>query len=129
MSPSAGSQAFAPACREIALRLGVSKLVWIDRDGGLRATPTAAATPSSTSPSCEALLASGGAGANARRVALLREIEEALDAGIAAVNVCTLEGLRRRALHLRAARARSSRASATSRCAASASTTTTPPTT
>jgi hypothetical protein len=28
---------FAPTCREIALRLGVSKWIWIDAEGGLRA--------------------------------------------------------------------------------------------
>jgi len=88
----AGSQAFAPACREIVLRLGVGKLVWIDREGGLL-SPDGSRESFVDRAELEALLASGGAGANARRVALLREVEEALDAGIAAVNVCTLEGL------------------------------------
>jgi N-acetylglutamate synthase-like GNAT family acetyltransferase len=88
----AGSQAFAPACREIVLRLGVSKLVWIDREGGLL-RPDGSRESFVDRAELEALLASGGAGANARRVALLREVEEALDSGIAAVNVCTLEGL------------------------------------
>jgi N-acetylglutamate synthase-like GNAT family acetyltransferase len=88
----AGSQAFAPACREIVLRLGVGKLVWIDREGGLLG-PDGNRESFVDRAELEALLASGGAAANARRVALLREIEEALDAGIAAVNVCTLEGL------------------------------------
>jgi amino-acid N-acetyltransferase len=88
----AGSQAFAPACREIVLRLGVSKLVWIDREGGLVGADGNRESFVDRAE-LEALLASGVAGANARRVALLREIEEALDAGIAAVNVCTLEGL------------------------------------
>jgi N-acetylglutamate synthase-like GNAT family acetyltransferase len=88
----AGSQAFAPACREIVLRLGVSKLVWIDREGGL-VRRDGGRESFVDRAELEALLASGAAGANARRVALLREVEEALDSGIAAVNVCTLEGL------------------------------------
>jgi len=88
----AGSQTFAPACREIVLRLGVGKLVWIDREGGLLA-PDGSRESFVDRAELEALLVSGGVGANARRLALLREIEEALDAGIAAVNVCTLEGL------------------------------------
>jgi amino-acid N-acetyltransferase len=88
----AGSQAFAPACRDIVLRLGVGKLVWIDREGGLLA-PDGSRESFVDRAELEALLASGAAGANARRQALLREVEEALDAGIAAVNVCTLEGL------------------------------------
>jgi len=88
----AGSQSFAPACRDIVLRLGVGKLVWIDREGGLLA-PDGSRESFVDRAELEALLVSGGAGANARRLALLREIEEALDAGIAAVNVCTLEGL------------------------------------
>ena len=74
------------------LRLGVGKLVWIDREGGLL-RPDGSRESFVDRAELEALLASGGAGANARRVALLREVEEALDAGIAAVNVCTLEGL------------------------------------
>jgi amino-acid N-acetyltransferase len=88
----AGSQAFAPACREIVLRLGVGKLVWIDREGGLL-NPDGTRESFVDRAELEALLVSGSAGANARRVALLREVEEALDSGIAAVNVCTLEGL------------------------------------
>jgi amino-acid N-acetyltransferase len=88
----AGSQAFAPACRDIVLRLGVWKLVWIDREGGLL-RPDGSRESFVDRAELEALLASGAAGANARRFALLREVEEALDAGIAAVNVCTLEGL------------------------------------
>jgi amino-acid N-acetyltransferase len=88
----AGSQAFAPACREIVLRLGVSKLVWIDREGGLL-RPDGSRESFVDRAELEAMLASGLAGANARRLALLREVEEALDSGIAAVNVCTLEGL------------------------------------
>jgi N-acetylglutamate synthase-like GNAT family acetyltransferase len=88
----AGSQAFAPACREIVLRLGVWKLVWIDREGGLL-RPDGSRESFVDRAELEALLVRGAAGANARRVALLREIEEALDAGISAVNVCTLDGL------------------------------------
>jgi len=70
-----GSLAFAPACRDVALRLGVSKLVWLDREGGLVA-------------------------ANGTRLSFvhleelqLREVERMLVGGLPAVNVCTLEGL------------------------------------
>jgi N-acetylglutamate synthase-like GNAT family acetyltransferase len=88
----AGSQAFAPEVREIVLRLGVWKLVWIDREGGL-VQRDGSRESFVDRAELEALLASGNAGVNARRTALLREVEEALDAGIAAVNVCSLDGL------------------------------------
>ena len=80
-------------CRELALRLGVFKLVWIDPQGGMRA------------PSGERLSfvhqdeLRRTAGGDARRIgrdriALLREVDRMLSGGLPAVNVCTLEGLR-----------------------------------
>ncbi len=85
-----GERAFEPACGEIALRLGVPKLIWIDPDGGL-------ARPDGSRLSFVGLEElgrlrrdgiSGGA-----RAALLAEVERALTAGLPAVNLCAAEGL------------------------------------
>ncbi len=86
-----GSLAFAPACREAAVRLGISKLVWIDRDGGLLRENRERISFVHLEE-LRQILASG-AQANLRRTALLREVEAMLVAGVPAVNVCTLEGL------------------------------------
>lgn len=85
-----GSLAFAPACRDVALRLGVQKLVWLDRDGGL-VGPDGARLSFVHLEELELHLATEGA--TARRLALLREVERMLVGGIPAVNVCTLDGL------------------------------------
>jgi N-acetylglutamate synthase-like GNAT family acetyltransferase len=85
-----GSLAFAPACRDVALRLGVSKLVWLDREGGLVA---ANGTRLSFVHLEELQLLLATEGATARRLTLLREVERMLVGGLPAVNVCTLEGL------------------------------------
>jgi N-acetylglutamate synthase-like GNAT family acetyltransferase len=85
-----GSFAFAPACRHVALRLGVRKLVWLDRDGGLVGT---GGVRLSFVHLEELQLHLATEGANARRLALLREVERMLVGGIPAVNVCSLEGL------------------------------------
>lgn len=85
-----GSLAFAPACRDVALRLGVRKLVWLDRDGGLIG-PTGARLSFVHLEELELYLATEGT--KARRLALLREVERMLVGGIPAVNVCSLEGL------------------------------------
>jgi amino-acid N-acetyltransferase len=86
-----GSLAFAPACREAALRLGIAKLVWIDRDGGV-VNEARERISFVHLDELRQILASG-AQANLRRAALLREIETMLVAGVPAVNVCTLDGL------------------------------------
>lgn len=78
---------FARTCREIALRLQVSKLVWIDPGGGL--LDRRGRRRSFVHREGLRALLSGG---HPRR-ALLREVEALLIGGIAAVNVCTLEGL------------------------------------
>jgi N-acetylglutamate synthase-like GNAT family acetyltransferase len=88
----AGSLAFAPACRAIALRLGLAKLVWLDRDGGVTA-PTGARLSFVHLDELRALLAAEGASLGARRLALLREVEAMLAEGLPAVNVCSVEGL------------------------------------
>lgn len=85
-----GSLAFAPACRDVALRLGVGKLVWLDRDGGV-VGPGGARLSFVHLEELRQLLATEGA--KARRVTLLGEVERMLAGGIPAVNVCTLEGL------------------------------------
>lgn len=85
-----GSLAFAPACRDVALRLGVGKLIWLDRDGGLVG---ADGTRLSFVHLEELQQHLAGDGTKARRAALLREVERMLVGGIPAVNVCTLEGL------------------------------------
>jgi amino-acid N-acetyltransferase len=87
----AGSLAFAPACREATLRLGISKLVWIDRDGGIVRANGERVSFVHLEELREILAA--GAPRNERRAALLREVEAMLVAGVPAVNVCTLEGL------------------------------------
>jgi len=80
---------FATACRAIALRLGISKLVWVDRQGGLlRADGTR-----QSFVDLDELATLVRSEAHADRAGLLREIEAALRDGIPAVNLCTPEGL------------------------------------
>jgi N-acetylglutamate synthase-like GNAT family acetyltransferase len=87
-----GRRPFAEQIRELALRLGLFKLVWIDPQGGMRA------------PSGERLsfvhqdelrqLLSQRRRIGRERVALLREVDRLLGGGLQAVNVCTFAGLR-----------------------------------
>lgn len=86
-----GSLAFGPACRDTALRLRCSKLLWIDRDGGL-VRPSGERLSFVHLDELRELLATQGS-VTPRRVALLREIEAMLAAGLPAVNVCTLDGV------------------------------------
>jgi len=88
----AGSLAFAPACRAIALRLGLAKLVWLDRDGGV-AGPAGGRLSFVHLAELRELLAAAGPALGARRLALLREVEAMLSEGLPAVNVCSAEGL------------------------------------
>ena len=83
---------FAPACREIALRLGVSKWIWIDAEGGLRA-PDGSRQSFVGLEELRALLRRGPPGESPERCSLLREFEAALAGGLAAVNLCALDGL------------------------------------
>jgi N-acetylglutamate synthase-like GNAT family acetyltransferase len=83
---------FARACREVALRLGLAKVMLVDPAGGL----CKADGQRSSFVDLEELrrwLREQGPAAEADRVALLREIEMALSAGVGAINLCTLEGL------------------------------------
>lgn len=88
----AGSLAFAPACRDVAIRLGLTKLVWIDRDGAL-VGPDGERLSFVHLDELRQLLEGPGARGSLRRVTLLREVETMLEAGLPAVNVCTLDGL------------------------------------
>lgn len=87
-----GSLAFAPACRDVALRLRCSKLVWIDREGGL-VRPGGERLSFVDLDELRALLAGSAAAPGSRRLALLREVMAMVEGGLPAVNVCTLAGL------------------------------------
>jgi len=86
-----GGDAFPAACREIALILGVSKLLWVDsvgpllREDGRRYSFV-------DLEDLRGLLREGPLCVSAERRALLSEIEAALIAGLPAVNLCTLDG-------------------------------------
>lgn len=77
----------AGSWRSVAVRLGVSKLVWIDADGGL----VDAAGRRDSFVDMEELTAWIAAGGHPR-AALLAEVKALLEAGVAAVNVCAIEG-------------------------------------
>jgi amino-acid N-acetyltransferase len=84
---------FAATCRDLALRLGVPKLVFVDPGGGLRDTGGHRLSFVHLDE-LRALLRDGGAGlAGGERVALWREVEAMLAAGLPAVNVCSADGL------------------------------------
>ena len=89
-----GDEPFPLTCREIALVLGVSKLLWIDPEGPLL-RPDGRRHSFVDLGDLRELLRGGLAGANAGRKALLCEIEVALGAGLPAVNLCTPEGVAR----------------------------------
>jgi N-acetylglutamate synthase-like GNAT family acetyltransferase len=94
-----GRRDFEAACRGIALRLGLTKLVWIDPGGGLRDADGRRASFVDLEELGERLR--GGAGGigerdpaeAVRRTRLLLEVEAALREGLPAVNLCSLEGL------------------------------------
>jgi N-acetylglutamate synthase-like GNAT family acetyltransferase len=83
-----GGEGFARACHEIALRLGVVKLVWLDSRGGLGRDDGGRRSFVDLAE-LAGLNASGADG----RGPLLREIEAALRRGLSAVNLCAPEGL------------------------------------
>jgi N-acetylglutamate synthase-like GNAT family acetyltransferase len=89
----AGRTDFGDAVRELAVRLGVFKLVWLDAGGGIRNKQgqrlsfvhraelrQLLANPARTLP-------------QEARVSLLREVGDMLEAGIPAVNICAAEAL------------------------------------
>jgi N-acetylglutamate synthase-like GNAT family acetyltransferase len=84
---------FVAASRRLAVELGVFKLVWIDRGGGLRG-----ATGNRYSflhlVELQSLLEGQGSGlANTDRLEFWREVATMLEAGLPAVNVCRASGL------------------------------------
>lgn len=84
---------FAGGCRELALRLGIFKLVWIDRRGGLRAADGKRHSFLHLGELHSLLDAKGGGLLNSERFDLWREVASMLEAGLPAVNVCAAEGL------------------------------------
>ena len=87
---AAGRTPFAAQCRELALRLGVSKLVWIDPGGGI-ADKSGRRLSFVHRDELRELLAARRL--SRRRRALLREVDAMLTGGVPAVNVCDLDGL------------------------------------
>jgi amino-acid N-acetyltransferase len=88
-----GRRPFPALCRELALRLRVSKLIWIDPGGGVRGRD--GERRSFLHHAELRALLSEPRRRGQRRVRLLREVDALLEGGIPAVNVCTLEGLER----------------------------------
>src|SRR5262245_12545609 len=76
----------------VAEPLGLSKVLWIDAGGGLR-RPAGTRDSFVDREELRQIVCAGAAGEGGARIALLREIERALDAGVAVVNLSTLEGL------------------------------------
>jgi N-acetylglutamate synthase-like GNAT family acetyltransferase len=85
------AKSFAAETAATALRLGVSKLVWIDRAGGLRGRDGERLSFVHRDE-LRAYLAAPPDPED-RRMELLRETEKALDAGLHAVNLCSAAGL------------------------------------
>jgi amino-acid N-acetyltransferase len=83
-----GDGGFAAGCRRVAARLGVAKLVFLDAAGGL-AQPDGHRISFMNLDELEPLARD----AEHPHRGLLVEIRAALEAGIAAVNLCTAEGL------------------------------------
>jgi amino-acid N-acetyltransferase len=85
-------EGFPAAGLAVAVRLGLSKVVWIDPAGGLR-RPDGTRDSFVDRDELRGIVAAGSSGEAAERIGLLGEIERALDAGVAAVNLTTLAGL------------------------------------
>ena len=88
-----GGSPLVAQCRELALRLGVVKLVWIDPGGGF-SDRGGRRLSFVHREELQELLAARGRLSRSRR-ALLREIDAMLEGGVPAVNVCDLAGLDR----------------------------------
>ena len=84
---------FGAGCRELAVKLGVFKLVWIDRRGGLRAATGNRQSFLHLAELHSLLEGEGGGLVNTDRVELWREVSAMLEAGLPAVNLCSAEGL------------------------------------
>jgi amino-acid N-acetyltransferase len=90
----ARAEDFGDHARELARKLGVFKLVWLDPDGGMR-TRNGERLAFVHRAELAQLLAEPRqlSGAQAQRLRLWREIADMLDAGLPAINVCAPEGL------------------------------------
>jgi amino-acid N-acetyltransferase len=88
-----GRTPFASQCRELAVRLGVFKLVWIDAGGGFTDRRGKRLSFVHVEELRELLAARRRL--SRRRRALLREVDAMLQGGVPAVNVCDLAGLER----------------------------------
>ena len=84
---------FAAGCRELAVKLGVFKLVWIDRRGGLRAANGNRQSFLHLAELHSLLEGECGGLVNTDRVELWGEVSAMLEAGLPAVNLCSAEGL------------------------------------
>jgi N-acetylglutamate synthase-like GNAT family acetyltransferase len=91
VAPSADR--FVATCRELTLGLGVFKLVWIDRRGGLRGAAGSRYSFVHLDELRSLLEGEGGGLANQDRVLFWREVATMLEAGLPALNVCYAEGL------------------------------------
>lgn len=90
---AAPGQPFPTRCRQLALRLGIFKLVWIDPAGGLRVRGGVRESFVHLEE-LRALLRGEGAGLEgSERLALWSEVVRMLEGGVPAVNVCSAEGL------------------------------------
>jgi amino-acid N-acetyltransferase len=83
---------FPEGCRDVAVRLGVFKLVWLDRAGGF-VDATGTRHSFIHLGELSELLAAMAARADDPRARFWREVEGTLRAGVPAVNVCSLEAL------------------------------------
>jgi N-acetylglutamate synthase-like GNAT family acetyltransferase len=84
--------AFAAAVRNLTVRLGLAKLVWIDAGGGLQRAGGERASFLDMDELRRLLAADGPLRLDAR-LPLWRQVEALLESGIAAVNVCDLPGV------------------------------------
>jgi amino-acid N-acetyltransferase len=88
----ARAEDFGDHARELARKLGVFKLVWLDPDGGIR-TKSGDRLAFVHRAELAELLAEPRRLQNTQRLRLWREIADMLDAGLQAINVCAPEGL------------------------------------
>jgi len=83
-------EVFVSSCREIALALGIEKLIWVDPAGGL----VGEGGERASFVDAEALRSRiDGAGRGSELGEFLLGVEAMLSGGITAVNLCTLEGV------------------------------------
>jgi len=91
----ARAEDFGDHARELARKLGVFKLVWLDPDGGMRTRGGERLAFVHRAELAELLAEPRRlSSAQAQRLRLWREIADMLDAGLPAINVCAPEGLR-----------------------------------